>query len=48
MVLLPKTPDTLAIMDYKPISLIHIIGKFFTKVLANRFALRLGELVHAS
>jgi hypothetical protein len=48
LVLLLKTPDASAIKDYRLISLIHVIGKLFSKVLANRLAPRLGELVHAS
>jgi hypothetical protein len=47
-VLLLKTLDASAIKDYRPISLVHVIGKLFSKVLANCLALRLGELVHAS
>jgi hypothetical protein len=36
------------VRDYCPISLIHIIGKLFSKVHANRLAPRFGELVHAN
>jgi hypothetical protein len=46
MVLLPKTPDVEAIKDYRPISLIHVLGKLFSKVIANRLAPRLNELIH--
>jgi hypothetical protein len=35
MVLLPKSLDTTAIKDYCPISLIHVIRKLISKVLAN-------------
>jgi hypothetical protein len=48
LVLLPKTPKAAAIKDYRPISLIHVLGKLFLKVLANRLAHRLEDLVHAS
>jgi hypothetical protein len=34
--------------DFMPISLIHILGKLLSKVLANQLAPRLGELVHIS
>jgi hypothetical protein len=48
MVLLPKTLNAVAIKDYIPISLIDVIGKLFSKVLANCLAARLGEMVHGS
>jgi hypothetical protein len=48
MVLLSKSPDAAAIKDYRPIFLIHVIGKLVSKVLANCLAPRLDELVHAS
>jgi hypothetical protein len=46
--LLPKNPDAAEIMDYRPISLIHSIGKLILKVLVNRLAPRLNEVVHQS
>jgi hypothetical protein len=46
MVLLLKKPDAVAIKDYRPISLIHVLGKLFSKVLLNRLAPRLDELIH--
>jgi hypothetical protein len=46
MVLLPKKPDAEEIKDYRLISLIHVLGKLFSMVLANRLAPRLGELLH--
>jgi hypothetical protein len=47
MVLLPKTAKASSIKDYHPISLIHIVGKLFSKVFANnRLAPKLAELVH--
>jgi hypothetical protein len=41
MTLLPKNPDAAEIMDYRPISLIHSIGKLILKVLVNRLAPRM-------
>jgi hypothetical protein len=38
----------LRMKDYRSISLIHILGKLFSKVLANRLAPRLQGLVHCS
>jgi hypothetical protein len=48
MVLLPKTDEAAIVKDYHPIALIHSVGKLITKVLPNRLALKLGELVHVS
>jgi hypothetical protein len=48
LVLIPKTAEASSIRDYRPISLIHLLGKLFSKVLANRLAPRLHELVHCS
>jgi hypothetical protein len=45
IVLLPKSVDAASIRDYHPISLIHIVGKLFSKVLADRLAPKLGKLV---
>jgi hypothetical protein len=36
------------VRDYRPISLIHVVGKLFAKVLANLLAPKLGEMVHQS
>jgi hypothetical protein len=36
------------IKDYRPITLIHTVGKLISKVLVNRLAPKLGELVHVS
>jgi hypothetical protein len=41
-VLLPNSVDVLAIRDYRPITLIHIMGKFISMVLANRLTPKLG------
>jgi hypothetical protein len=46
MTLLPKSPDTAEIKDYRPISLIHCIWKLISKVLANRLAPKLSEVVN--
>jgi hypothetical protein len=48
MVLLSKSPNAVALKDYRLIFLIHTIGKLVSKVLANCLAPRLDELVHAS
>jgi hypothetical protein len=48
MVLLPKSTEVVVIKDFRPISLIHVLGKLFSKLLANRLASRLGEMVHVS
>jgi hypothetical protein len=45
IVLLPKSVEATTIYDYHLISLIHSVGKLFTKVLANRLAPRLAELI---
>jgi hypothetical protein len=44
LVLLPKSSDSCTIKDFRPISLIHAVGKLIFKALANRLAPRLGEL----
>jgi hypothetical protein len=48
MVLLPKTSKVITLKHYKPISLIHSVGKIISKLLANRLAPRLSELIHPS
>jgi hypothetical protein len=48
MTLLPKSSEADALKDYRPISLIHLISKLMSKVLANHLAQRLNELVHPS
>jgi hypothetical protein len=48
MVLLPKTTEASVIKDFHPISLIHIVGKLFSKVLVNRLMPKLANLVHPS
>jgi hypothetical protein len=48
MVLLPKTVEASSMKDYHTISLIHMVGKLFSKVLANRLAPKLDTVVHPS
>lgn len=45
MVLLHKTEQPEGLKDYRPISLIHSVGKLFAKGLATRLAARISELV---
>lgn len=45
MVLIPKKEDATQVRDYRPISLVHSFAKLITKVMANRLAGRLGEIV---
>lgn len=43
--LLPKKAEALEVKDFRPISLIHSFAKIVTKILANRLASRLPEIV---
>jgi hypothetical protein len=43
--LIPKKQDAVQIGDYRPISLVHSFAKLFSKVVANRLRLRLGDIV---
>jgi len=43
--LLPKKDDATNIRDYRPISLVHSFAKLVTKLLANRLAGRLDQMV---
>jgi hypothetical protein len=45
VVLLPKEPDAATITEFRPISLINSLAKIITKVLADRLAPRLNDLV---
>jgi hypothetical protein len=47
LTLLPKTTATSCLKDCRPISLIHCLGRLVSKVLANRLASRLVELIHS-
>jgi hypothetical protein len=38
IMLIPKLDEALTLKDYRSISLIHLIGKLISKVLANRLA----------
>jgi hypothetical protein len=44
--MIPKTTEVASLKDYRPISLVHSLGKLLSKLLANRLATMLGELVH--
>lgn len=46
-VLLPKTPEAASITEFRPISLIDSLAKLIKKILADRLAQRLNELVFA-
>jgi hypothetical protein len=48
LVLLLKSTEATSVKDFRPISLIHVIGKLVSKVLANRLAPRLPELVQVN
>jgi hypothetical protein len=48
LTLLPKSFEAATLKDYRPISLIHTVGKLFSKVLANHLAPHLGSLIHPS
>jgi hypothetical protein len=48
MVLLPKTAEATNLKQFRSISLIHSMGKLISKLLVNRLAPRLPELVHPS
>jgi hypothetical protein len=43
--LIPKTEEAIHAKDFRPISLIHSFAKLITKILANRLAARLEEMV---
>jgi hypothetical protein len=45
LVLLPKSTQAITVKEFRPISLIHVIGKLVSKVLSNRLAPRLSKLV---
>lgn len=43
--LIPKKPNAEQVKDFRPISLVHSFAKLVTKILANRLAGRLDEMV---
>lgn len=45
VVLLPKKKDPMKITDMRPISLCNVVSKIFTKVMANRLKVLLGNVV---
>jgi hypothetical protein len=48
MTLIPKTSEAKSIKDYRPISLIYVVSKLFSKMLVNRLSQKLHDLVHIS
>lgn len=46
--LIPKKEDAIHIKEYRPISLVHSFAKLITKILANRLAGRLDQMVSSS
>jgi len=43
--LIPKKTNAVQVKDFRPISLVHSVAKLVTKILANRLAGRLDEMV---
>jgi hypothetical protein len=48
IVLLPKSAEVESMKEFKPIALIHPVGKIIAKVLANRLTPKLDRLVHVN
>jgi hypothetical protein len=48
MILLLKRADAMAVQDYRSISLIHLVGKLISKLMANNLAPRIGVIVHGT
>jgi hypothetical protein len=46
--LIPKKEGAAQVKDFRPISLVHSVAKLITKILANRLAARLHEMVCAN
>jgi hypothetical protein len=46
--LIPKVVGADQVKDFKPISLVHTFAKLITKLLSNRLARRLNEMVSPS
>ena len=45
VVLIPKKDRVETVQDFRPISLIHAIAKIISKIMANRLAPRMDELI---
>jgi hypothetical protein len=45
VVLIPKKVDAVDMRDFRPISLVHSFGKIYSKLLADRLGVRMGDLV---
>lgn len=45
VVLIPKKSDALSVSDFRPISLTHSVAKLISKLMANRLAASLDQLV---
>lgn len=43
--LIPTKADASKVEDYRPISLMHSVAKIVAKMLANRLAPKLGEMI---
>jgi hypothetical protein len=48
VVLIPKKEGSHAITEFRPISIMHNTGKLMAKILANRLALKLDQLLSHS
>jgi hypothetical protein len=46
--LIPKKTNAIQVKDFRPISLVHSFAKLVTKILANRLAGRLDEMVSSN
>ena len=46
--MIPKKTNAVQVKDYRPISLVHSFAKLVTKILANRLAGRLDEMVSSN
>lgn len=45
MVLIPKKEEPTGVGDYRPISLVHSVAKLITKILANRLAPKMQDII---
>ena len=48
IILIPKKEGAEKVIDYRPISLIHSVGKLFSKILALRLALAMQQIISKS